>query len=135
MLGNYGLALMMEYGVIDIYSGAQPELAQFAPTGTRLGRVTKGGGVWFPNEQANGLTLDQGTPGALMDTGDWVLTGIANGTAGWWRWKWNLSDTDAADPYYPRVDGMVGESLVLADTAITVVTSFPIDRFYLTFEG
>ena len=133
VLGNYGLARMMENGVIEVYSGTQPEFAHWAPTGTLLARVTKNGGVFIPGDSANGLSLDQTEAGALKDTGDWRLTGVAGGTAGWWRWKWMLADPNTTDPYYPRIDGAVGESLILLDTVITNISDIPIDRFYLTF--
>lgn len=133
LLGDYGLSRMMNRGVIDIYSGSPPEYAHFAPPGTWLGRITTNGLVFVPGNPTNGLVLDRSERGVLKDSGDWVLKGVANGTAGWWRWKWYQNDPNTTDPYYPRVDGAVGDSLFLNTTTITPSTSVPIDRFYLTF--
>lgn len=135
ILGNYGLSMMMNHGIIDVYSGDQPEFAHLAPTGVHLGRVTINGDVFVPGSELNGLTLDNQTLGVLRDTGDWKLRGMAEGQAGWWRWKWMLDDPNVTDPYYPRIDGDVGTTLVLASRDITPGTLIAIDSFYLTLSG
>lgn len=135
VLGYYGLAQTMSGGVIDIYSGNPPEYAHWEPEGIWLGRVTTGGRTFVAGQPEGGLLLDRSTPGALRDTGDWILKGVAVGTAGWWRWKWNKADPNTTDPYYPRVDGVVGECLFLGDPNITPSTFIPIDQFYLRFGG
>lgn len=135
VLGNYGLSLMMGSGIIDVYSGDPPEFAHLAPTGQWLARITTNGGTFVPGSPENGLQLDRQTQGVLKDTGDWVLRGVASGTAGWWRWKWMLNDPNTLDPYYPRIDGDVGTTLVLASNTITPATLVAIDRFYLTLGG
>lgn len=134
VLGDYGLSRMMNRGIIDIYSGTPPEQPHMSPTGTWLGRITKNGNTFIAGSSTNGLLLDRTEPGVLKDSGDWVLKGVANGTAGWWRWKWYLADPNTTDPYYPRVDGLVGDSLFLTTTNITLSTNMPIDKFYLRFE-
>lgn len=135
LLGNYGLSAMMNNGIIDVYSGDQPEFAHFAPTGTWLGRITTNGGTFVPGNPDNGLLLSQESLGILRDTGDWKLRGITEGVAGWWRWKWMLEDPDTLDPYYPRIDGDIGTALVLADRTILPSTLLAIDSFYLTLSG
>jgi hypothetical protein len=123
---------MMNYGIIDVYSGDPPQYAHQAPTGTWLARITTNGDTFIPGTLTGGLTLNGDTMGVLRDTGDWVLQGVAYGTAGWWRWKWRLEDPNTTDPYYPRIDGDVGTSLVLASKTITPATLIAIDSFYMT---
>jgi len=135
VLGDYGISRMMNRGVIDIYSGAQPEFAHWAPAGNWLARITKDGNLFVAGSPTNGLDLDRSEGSALKDSGDWVLKGVANGTAGWWRWKWYLNDPNTTDPYFPRLDGAVGESLVLLNNEIRTDTVIPIDQFYLRFSS
>ena len=133
MLSTYGLTSMMDYGVIDIYSGAQPASASNAPTGTRLAQITNDGDVFIPTTAQGGLRIVLGDAGGLIKSGTWRMKGIADGTAGWWRWKWNEPDDDSNSLYYPRLDGAVGESLILQTTSITTLTNVVIDEFYLNF--
>ena len=129
LLSDYGLSAMMNYGVIEIYTGEQPWNASFAPTGTLIGRVTNNGDPFAVGTTQGGLQLELAETGGLTKVGDWRLTGIATGDAGWWRWKWNSSDDDSDSQYYPRMDGEVGESLVLANNTITPATDVAIDEF------
>lgn len=133
VLGDYGLARMLGFGVIEVYSGSPPPYAHWAPTGTRLARVTRDGGAFQAGDPTYGLPLDRSQPGALRDTGNWVLTGVADGRAGWWRWRWFLDDPGTTDPYYPRLDGVVNDSLFLPTKTITAGLVIPVDQFYLTF--
>jgi len=133
VLGYYGVRAMMNKGVIDIYSTPRPETPEAAPTGALLARITKNGEPFISNQGANGLVLTQRIDGSLADTGDWFLTGIRQGAATWWRWKWMNYDSDGDSLYYPRMDGDVGESLILPTRTITVGLKTKIDEFNLTF--
>ena len=133
MLSQYGFSAMMEFGAIYIYSGTQPDSASLAPTGDLLGIITTDGNVFTPGELDAGLQVELGESGGLINAGSWVLRGSADGEAGWWRWKWNALDDDSVSLYYPRMDGAVGESLVLAVTTIQPTTNIEIDSFYLNF--
>lgn len=124
---------MMDYGVIDIYSGAQPASASSAPTGTLLARITTDGDVFNPGSAAGGLRVALSDTGGLVNASTWILKGVASGTAGWWRWKWNAADDNTNSLYYPRLDGVVGESLILQSSNITNLTVTEIDQFYLNF--
>jgi hypothetical protein len=101
LYGQYGITAMMQYGYIDVYSGAQPVTANEPPSGTLLGRITNDGDAHVSGTTAGGLQLTQDGSGRLTAAGTWTLTGIASGTAGWWRWKWNAFDDDALSLYYP----------------------------------
>jgi hypothetical protein len=131
--GQYGITAMMQYGHIRVFSGTQPTTANDAPTGTLLGTITNNGAPFVPGSATGGLRLDQDSSGRLTAGGTWTLTGVDTGTAGWWRWTWNAPDDDSVSLYYPRIDGDVGTSLVLANTSITPSTDEPISSFFLQF--
>ena len=133
LLSDYGLTAMMNYGVIEVYSGTQPESASFAPTGTLLGYVTNNGDAFQPNTTVGGLKLQLSGTGSLTFDGVWRLKGVDSGEAGWWRWKWNAVDDDGDSTFYPRMDGAVNESLVLADPTITPATDVVITDFNVNF--
>jgi hypothetical protein len=136
MLGNYGLKAMMNYGFINVYSGDQPLSPDMPATGTLLGQITTDGDPFVIASTTGGaLRLAQGDTGVLEKSGAWLLNGSATGTAGWWRWMWNAYDSGNQSFYYPRVDGLVGESLVLASAAITPSTLVAIESFNVQFRG
>jgi len=136
MLGNYGLRAMMNYGFIDVFSGDQPLSPDQVPTGTRLAKITTDSLDFVIGSQADGaLVLGQDDLGVLTKQGTWMLEGVDTGTAGWWRWHWNSFDDDAQSFYYPRMDGLVSESLILTSTSITPSTSVEIDSFNVQFRG
>lgn len=129
LLGDYGLTAMMDYGVIEIYTGPQPASASLAPTGTLIGRITNNGDGFVTGTTTGALRVALGVSGSLTKTGVWRLKGVATGDAGWWRWKWNSPDDGSNSQYYPRMDGAVGESLTLANNTITAATNVVIDDF------
>lgn len=133
LYGDFGITAMMQYGLIEVYSGTQPLTANEAPTGILLGTITNNGDTHVPGTATGGLRLDFDVNSRLVASGTWTLTGVASGTAGWWRWKWNAPDDDSLSLYYPRMDGDVGTALVLANTAITGATDEPISSFILQF--
>jgi serine protease AprX len=135
LLGTSGLTEMMNYGVIEVYSGESPQFAHFAPTGTLLAVITDSGNPFTQGSPTNGLQLNRDVPGELRAEGEWRMKGVATGTAGWWRWKWYLADPNTTDPYYPRIDGVVGDSLFLDDLDITPSTDVAITNFVLTVSG
>jgi len=129
LLGDYGLAAMMDYGVIEIRSGTQPDTASLAPTGTVLGYVTQNGLSFAPGTVTGGLRVGLAPDNSLGLVGEWRLKGVATGDVGWWRWKWNSFDDDSDSFYYPRMDGAYGESLILAVGTITPATNVVITEF------
>jgi len=122
---------MMDYGVIEVYSGTQPDSASFAPEGTLLAKITNDGDSFTPGGETGALRIAQAEGGGLTKAGTWRIVGITTGVAGWWRWKWNQADDDTNSLYYPRMDGAVGESFTLADTSITALTNVEITGFYV----
>ena len=136
MLGSYGLQAMMNYGRIEVYDGDQPISPDLPATGTKLADITTDGLAFVVGSTGGGaLELEQSSSGVLGLVGTWTLTGIAEGTAGWWRWRWNAFDDGEQTFYFPRVDGLVGESLILVDPDITAITSETIESFNVQFRG
>ena len=136
MLGNYGLKAMMNFGVIRIYTGAQPLSPDMPATGTLLGEITTDGDPFVAGSPAGGaLGISQGETGVLGKVGVWRLNGSATGEAGWWRWSWNSYDSGAHSFYYPRMDGLVSEALMLTSIDITPSTLTEIESFTVQFRG
>lgn len=129
ILSDYGLTAMMNYGTIRVFSGQQPLNASLQPTGTLLANITKQGQTFQPGTYNGALEVGLVPTGGLGLVGEWRMKGVTTGVAGWWRWTWNAPDTDEDSQYYPRMDGLVGESLILATADITVATNVVITEF------
>jgi len=129
LLSDYGLSAMMNWGTIEVYSGQQPANASLAPTGTLLARVTKQGTPFEPGTYNGALEVGLAPTGGLEKVGVWRMKGVTTGVAGWWRWKWNSPDPNVDSQYYPRMDGLVGESLFLVTSGITEATNVEITQF------
>ena len=133
---NYGLGMAMNKGVIRVYSSPRPAHADLAPTGTKLGEVSKDGIVYVPgsNKDTAGLTLTMTTPGVLSKTGSWRLRGVANGVALWFRWYSSQVDDLGSNTHYLRVDGDINADLFLADPNITISTNVEIELFTVVLD-
>lgn len=127
---NFGsVSTIMQYGVIDIYSGSQPVSADAAPTGVLLARITQNGVDFVPGSTQGGLMVTQGSFGELVNAGTWILKGVDTGVASWFRWKANAFDNNNATQSLVRVDGLIGRDLILASTDMSPSTIFPVDKF------
>ena len=129
-------------GVLKVYSGAQPTTADTAYAGTQLLEISVASGAFVSGAAANGLEFGTASAGAISKNTDvWSDTGIASGTAGWFRLYANATDTGGADttPFlYPRIDGAVGTSgaeLNMSSTSITLGATSTIDTFTITFPA
>lgn len=118
----------LDGGFLYLFSGTQPASSEDAAAGTLLGAVSiNGAGV-------TGLTFTTGdNPGEMKKTVAevWQATGIAAGTARWFRFQRLDTDeattraaaTAAASGTTERLDGSVGTSgadLVAANISIAV---------------
>ena len=111
MLSTAGFTEIFANGIIEIYSGAQPASADNAATGTLLGTVTKAGGAFTPGTSTNGLTWGTPSAGVVSKSTDlWQFTGVAAGTAGWFRLKGNALDDNLSSTTLPRLDGSIASS-------------------------
>ncbi|ABM32299.1 hypothetical protein QRO11_15330 [Paracidovorax citrulli] len=134
---NYGLGSMLQYGHIRIYSGSQPRTADEAPPGVLLAIVSADGVTPVPGTPTGGLGVAGGDdPGALVKAGNWVIRGVANGIPGWWRFVGGAErDPDTFSDYFPRMDGAVGESLLLGMDSITTDTNRAVALFNLVLPA
>jgi hypothetical protein len=129
-------------GVLRIYSGTQPATADAVVAGTLLLEISVASGAFVAGAVANGLEFGTAAAGAISKNSEvWSDTGIATGTAGWFRLYANAADGGTADttPFlYPRIDGAVatsGAELNMSSTAITAGATTTIDSFTITFPG
>lgn len=137
ILGNIGLAGALANGVIYIYSGSQPVSANNAVSGTLLGKVTLNGDAFSFGSPTNGLNLDTPVDGVIAKepADDWKFDGIADGTAGWFRFMGNATDALGSSTTLARLDGSVGTSgadLNLSNIAILTGAPNTVDVFQIT---
>lgn len=124
-------------GVLRIYSGAQPTSPDAAVSGTLLLEISESAGAFVAGAFDNGLEFGDAADGAISKASGetWQDTGIAAGTAGWFRFVGNPTDDGSASTSLPRLDGSVGTSgadLNMSSTSITVGATYTIDSFTLT---
>ena len=128
-------------GTIEIYSGSQPASANDAATGTLLGRVTVNAGAWTEGSPTNGLNFSAAAARQMSKTSAiWQFIGLADGTAGWFRYRGNAVDTGAADPTFslPRIDGRIattGAELNMSNLNIVTGATTTIDSFTLRWPA
>lgn len=121
---------ILRNGIIEIYTGTQPANADLAETGTKLLRITISSGAFVAGTATNGLNLADATDGATEKESAevWSGVGLADGTAGWFRYFGNDYVTGASSTA-ERFDGVCGvgtgelrmSSLTIADGATTTV--------------
>lgn len=128
----------LEDGVIDVYTGAQPASADAAETGTKLLRITVASGAFTSGVGANGLSLLDAVGGVVGKASEvWSGVGLANGTAGWYRFYANtvvtgISTTSA------RLDGACassGSQFNMSSTIVAVGATTTIDTATWTLPG
>jgi len=141
LLGSQDLRTQFVNSVIDIYSGAQPADADSVATGTKLARVTIAAGAFTEGQPANGLNFDPPVGAVLSKAAaeTWQYTGIAAGTAGWFRLRGNAVDSGAASTTLPRIDGSISGTTGSGDmklSNLTVAAGSPgtIDTFTITLS-
>ena len=99
--------------------------------------ITVSAGAFAHGAFDNGLEFGDAASGAISKaSGDtWQDQGLAAGTAGWFRFCANPTDSGAASTTLPRIDGSVGTSgadLNMSSTSVTVGATYTIDDFTLT---
>ncbi len=137
-LGSTSFVDAFRDGVIDIYSGPQPGTADAPPSGTLLGQITADGLPWTPGSEQGGLRWGADGRYVIKTPGvPWVLTGVAAGTAGWFRLRTNAPDDGELSMDAVRLDGAIspvggeGAELWLATTSITPDTAILIQNFWI----
>lgn len=135
LVSTAGFSTAFANGVIEIRSGAQPANADAAPTGTLLGLVTLASGAFTPGSPTNGLTFGAPAAGVVSKSGTWSFNAIADGTAGWFRFRANAADAGGVSTTAIRLDGAIGTSgSDMTLSTITLVTGGPstVDTFTWT---
>lgn len=129
-----GLKGSLAGGFINIYSGPQPLTADTAATGTLLGTVTESG------DGATGLNFDTASGGviakAVLET--WKFTGLAAGTAGWFRFYPATGNPATTSTSEARIDGSIassGADVNLNNVSIAVGSPNTIDLFAFTLPA
>lgn len=121
---------------IDIYSGTQPINPDDPMTSTLLAQVTSAGGVFVEGVAANGINFTAPVDGLLEKdpVQEWKYTGLASGTARWFRLRANAADDDGQSAMAVRLDGTIGSvsgDMVLSNIGITVGAPGTIDKFQI----
>lgn len=135
--GSNGLAGILKDGIIEIYSGSQPATADSAVTGTLLATVTQNAGAFTPGVATNGLEFNAPSGNTLTKASGetWQYTGVAAGTAGYFRFKGNAVDAGGSSTSLPRIDGSIGTisgDMILSTTTIVIGTPGTVDVFTIT---
>ncbi|MBH1418029.1 hypothetical protein I5U33_07290 [Stenotrophomonas maltophilia] len=109
LLGPTSFDGIFRNGCIEIRSGIQPARADLPPTGHLLARITRDGGPWQAGGTANGLHFVRNGRYVYKDPVErWLLRGVANGQAGWFRLVGNEPDLGQISFTAPRIDGAIG---------------------------
>lgn len=138
--GAVTAANSLEHGAIDIYSGAQPANADSPASGTLLLIATVGSGPFTPGSALNGLDFAAPVDGVLSkDPAEvWSGVGVADGTAGWFRFRGNAVDGGGASNTLPRLDGRIGlpgsgAEMILSNLNVTTGATTTIDSLSIAW--
>ncbi len=137
-VGHNGGSLdeILRDGVIEVYTGTQPATADLAETGTKLLRITVSSGAFTPGSPTNGLNLATAASGSTSkESGEtWSGVGLADGTAGWFRYYSNAYVTGASSTS-ERFDGVCGVGsgeLRMSSLSITTGATTTVDAATIT---
>jgi len=124
---------LMDGGVIYLYGGAMPETPDNPPGTTLLAHVTTDGAAFTPGYDIipAGLRISWIHPGAIIMNGNWMITGVANGTVTWFRWCWRAEDTEEESQYFPRLDGSINDVLRMSNPIMTSSRTTSVENFIL----
>lgn len=128
------VATALRFGEIDIYSGAQPASPDSPATGTLLGTVTIG----TLGAAGTGLEFTAASGGVINKSGTWQFTGLANGTAGYFRFRGDAADANGTSTTLVRMDGSIGTAgavMNMSSTTIATGAVTTIDQFSLTIPA
>jgi hypothetical protein len=102
--------------------------------------VTKDGNAWAAGSATNGLEFAAAANGSIAKEPAhvWKFTGVAAGTAGWFRFVGNAADAGGTSTTLPRLDGTVGTAnadLNMSNVTIAIGTPVTIDTFSFTIPA
>jgi hypothetical protein len=139
LLNGRSMKDLFTYGILEIYSGSQPADADTIEAGTKLLRISASAAAITPGVSTNGLTFDAPAAGVLSKAAGqtWQGAGLADGTAGWFRFYTNMYHTGSGTTKI-RFDGTVntsGAQLNLSSLSIVTSAITTIDTFTITFSA
>lgn len=128
-----GIKGSFNLGFMAILTGSQPTSPDDAATGTRLGTVSVNG-------SGTGITFDSAAAGIIAKAvaEAWKFTGLADGTAGWFRLYQAADTITNVSTTVARIDGAIGSSgadLNLSNLSITTGQVNTVDTFTITMPG
>lgn len=129
---------IMKDGKLLIYSGSQPDPDDGPGSSTLLITITESNGAFAHGSFANGLEFeDDPLNGEIEKAAAEVWRGIAvaSGTAGWFLFVANPTDSLGVSTTLPRISGSIGASgadLNISNTSIVVSRTYTIDEFVFT---
>lgn len=126
--------------VIDLYGGTQPLNPNDSQAQVLLARVTLDGGAFVEGVAANGLNLDTAVEGLISKPAadNWKYTGLANGTARWFRMRGNVADDNSSSKTLLRIDGAIGTTsgdMQLPNVNITVGAPGVVGELNVRFQA
>lgn len=118
---------------IDIYTGTRPATPDAAATGTKLARFTAAAGakMHLASTVTDGVIAKNGTE-------VWGATGLANGTAGYYRLVTSSDDGTTTSTTAVRVDGVIatsGGDMNMSSTTIAIGAPLLINTATFTIPG
>jgi len=133
--GTGGLKTLLNGGVLDIFTGAQPASADYVETGTKLARISSTSGSSYGPGGLDGLQFGNSAAGVLARTSPaWQGAVTVAGVAGWFRY-YGTTGTSGTSATTWRFDGAVGVSgadLNLSHTNLVVDSVLDIKNFNIT---
>jgi hypothetical protein len=126
-----GLKGILDGGVLDIFTGAQPVSADYVETGTKLVRISSTSGVGAND----GLRFGTASAGVQpLTTPAWTGVVSAAGVAGWFRF-YGTGGTSGSSATEKRMDGACGISgadLTLTHTNLAAASTLTITAANIT---
>ena len=138
VVSNFGIGALLSSGYIRVYTGVQPETADMAATGQRIGFITRESYNYEP-PHANAAGCLQmmlsASVGAICNAYPWELRGRITGVPGWWRFCSTPEDPDDYSTARCRVDGSIEDGFSLFPPSLEAGWRYPLEGFLLTLPA
>lgn len=136
MASLYGLGYLMNGGAIYVFEGEAPPSADDAAPSEPIAAITVEGRTFVPETDPDeaGIALAVFSPGRVASTKPLRIVGRRDGIASWWRWCWSGPDDLGASAINPRVDGDVGDEMILKSVSISPATDEEVGQFVFSLN-
>ncbi len=137
--GGGSLDELLRNGIVEIYTGSQPATADAGETGTLLLRATISSGAFVAGVATNGLNIATAASGVSSKEAAevWSGVGLANGTAGWFRFHSNAY-TLGLSTTAVRMDGVCGITsgeMQMSSLSVAIGATITVDTGTFTFNA